>query len=279
MRAPKPCRASLPILLLLFAACSSQPITHENLHATLWNQTAAEQDALCLQTFELAALRLDQALADTGWSAALEQQGQDVTGLPPAIIADVDETLLDNSPYQARLVVEDAEYSSESWADWVEKRSAKALPGARDFLDLAHRRGVTIFYVTNRDATLEEATRANLEAEGMPIDLSRDVVLCRGENDWPSDKSSRRAEIAKSHRILLLLGDDLNDFVSGARVGDPQPRRELVEQYETMWGERWLLLPNAEYGSWEASLYGRDYSLDRDEKLRRKRAHLAPYRD
>lgn len=279
MRIPKLFRAALPILLLPVIACSSQPIAHENLHSTLWNQTAGEQDALCLQTFELATLRLDQALADSGWSAALEQQGQDFAELPPAIIVDVDETILDNSPYQAQLIAEGTEYSSESWTHWVEQRSAEPLPGAKDFLDFARRRGVTVFYVTNRNAEHEEATRANLETHGLPLDASHDVVLVRGENDWPSDKSPRRAMIAEEFRILLLLGDDLNDFVSGARVGDPVPRRALVEEHAAMWGKRWLVLPNAEYGSWEASLFGRDYDLERSEKLRRKRAHLDPYDD
>ncbi|MCW1776839.1 hypothetical protein NB693_20805 [Pantoea ananatis] len=33
-----------------------------------------------------------------------EERGNAATGLKPAVVMDVDETVLDNSPYQARLI-------------------------------------------------------------------------------------------------------------------------------------------------------------------------------
>jgi acid phosphatase len=243
---------------------------------TLWVQTAAEYEGLTEQAFGMAGDRLAAALADPTWTAAVEQVGTAYADLPPAIIADVDETILDNSPLEARLAVEGIPYSEAVWKEWVELRAAKALPGAKAFLERAHQQGVTIFYVTNRSAEQEEATRDNLKSEGLPLDGSEDRVLTKGENDWGSDKITRRQAVAKTHRILLLLGDDLNDFVSGARAQEPETRIELARQHADKWGRRWILLPNPIYGSWEASLYGRDYGLPVEEKLRLKRGYLRP---
>ena len=115
----------------------------------------------------------------------------------------------------------------------MRKAEAVALPGALEFAERLTELGVTLFYVTNRTTELETATRANLVSEGFPFDQSRDVLLTRGENGWGSDKNTRRAEIAKSHRILLLMGDDLNDFFSGARAETPGERLELTHRAQS----------------------------------------------
>lgn len=138
-------------------------------------------------------------------------------------------------------------------------------------------RGVTIFYVTNRDVAGEAATERNLRAHGFPIAGDRDVLLLKGENDWPSDKQSRRELIARDYRIVMLCGDDLNDFISGTRAKDPESRNRRVAPYADWFGRRWIVLPNPTYGSWEASLFGRDYSLSEEEKRARIQAHLRAY--
>jgi acid phosphatase len=104
-----------------------------------------------------------------------------------------------------------------------------------------------------------------------------DVILSKGENDWPSDKSSRRELVAQNYRIILLLGDDINDFVAGARTKNPAPRQALVRKHSGYWGRRWILLPNPLYGSWEASLIARDFSLSDSDKLSRKYSLLNPF--
>jgi len=261
------------------AAAGPGAPTHEDLDSTLWVQTSAEYGALTRQIFQLATLRLEEALADPAWTAALEQEATAGAGLPPAVIVDVDETVLDNSPFQARLVVEGTDFSGPRWQAWVSKAEAEPVPGAGDFLAHAQARGVTVFYVTNRDHQLEKATRANLLAVGFPVDASRDVVLTSGEHGWNSDKSPRRGEVAKTHRILLLVGDDLNDFVAGARAKAPEPRRELAEENRERWGRGWILLPNPQYGSWEASLIARDFNMPYGDKLRRKYGYLRPFED
>jgi 5'-nucleotidase (lipoprotein e(P4) family) len=228
---------------------------HPTLFATLWIQTSAEYRAAALQAYDEASEALPIALADSGWTAAVEQEGDDFSALPPAVVLDVDETVLDNSPQQARTILAGGSFDPEAWGAWVNEARAPAVPGAREFLALADSLGVAVFYVTNRDQPLEEATRRNLEAEGLPLDPEDDRVLARGEREgWGSDKTSRREAIAERYRIVLLVGDDFNDFVS-ARL--PRAERDrLVERYSDRWGDRWIMLPNPVYGSWEGALYG-----------------------
>lgn len=245
----------------------------DRLGGVLWMQTSAEYHALALATFARARAALDRALADPSWTAALEQQGE-VAALPPAVIADLDETLLDNSAYEADRIRAGLRYEEESWRIWVNRARAAAIPGAAEFARYAAERGVTVFYVTNRAAPLEEKTRANLVALGFPVASDRDTVLMAGERpDWSSDKGTRRTEVARSFRILLLVGDDLGDFVTGARAL-PDERVALAERFAERWQTRWILLPNPYYGSWETALSDNERGLSEDEILRRKMARL-----
>jgi 5'-nucleotidase (lipoprotein e(P4) family) len=234
-------------------AAHSTRHTHENLNAVLWMQTAAEYRASAIQAYRLAQLQLDAALRDPAWSAAIEQTG-DASSLPPAVILDLDETVLDNSAFQARAVQETSTYSDDAWNRWAEERKAGAIPGAIEFLTYAKRRGVTPFYVTNRDHQVEDATRDVLARLGVPVTVERDAVLTRHENGWDaSDKSSRRQSVAENYRVLLLIGDNLEDFVAGAR-GSVVDRTALMQKYESFWGRKWIVLPNPTYGSWETAL-------------------------
>lgn len=245
----------------------------DRLGAVLWQQTSAEYRALALASFSRARAELERALADRGATAALEQQG-DFADLPPAVIADVDETLLDNSPYEADRIRVGGRYEPVSWNAWVERARAAAVPGALEFARYASERGVTLFYVTNRAAPLEAKTRENLAALGFPMSADRDVVLVPGERpEWTSEKTTRRAEVARGYRILLLVGDDLGDFVSGARAR-PEERVALAERHADRWQRSWILLPNPYYGSWERALLDQRRDLSDDEILRLKLERL-----
>ena len=161
-----------------------------------------------------------------------------------------------------------------SWNAWVQRAKATAVPGAVEFARYAAERGVTMFYVTNRAAPLEEKTRQNLAAAGFPLGADRDTVLVPGERpEWTSEKTTRRAEVASSFRVLLLIGDDLGDFVSGARAR-PEERVALVERYADRWQQSWILLPNPYYGSWERALLDNRRDLTDDEILRLKLERL-----
>ncbi len=230
--------------------------THENLNAVVWMQTALEYQASALQAFRLAQLQLDVALADPAWSAAVEQQG-DASKLPPAVILDIDETVLDNWYYQARLIRDHTLFAIETWDAWVQEGQATAIPGAREFTQYAVQKGVTVFYVTNRTANLKAVTRKNLAAEQLPLSATVDTVLTRGERpEWSaSAKGPRRAHVARDFRILLLVGDDLGDFVVDA-AGSVAERRTRSEAHAGWWGRRWIMIPNPTYGSWERAVVG-----------------------
>jgi acid phosphatase len=229
---------------------------HENLNAVVWMQTAVEYEATALQAYRLAQLQLEAALKDPAWTAAIEQSGE-FAKLPPAVVLDIDETVLDNSYFQARLVRDRAVYSEERWGEWVRESRATAIPGALEFTQSAAKNGVGVFYVSNRMAPLEEATRKNLAALGFPLNDRVDTILSRNERpEWQaSAKGPRRQHVARDHRIVLLIGDDLGDFVVNA-TGTREERHARTAPNADWWGRRWIMLPNPTYGSWERAVIG-----------------------
>jgi acid phosphatase len=229
---------------------------HSLVNAVLWVSRSAEYRAAALSTFSAARRSLDAALADPTWVGATEENANDPTQ-PPAVILDLDETALDNIEYEARAIRAGMTYDSALWTKWVDEGAAKSVPGAAEFLAYAKSRGVTPFYITNRDWPQEEAgTRANIERLGFPLDPNVDTLLLRGEGEFKgSDKGPRRAHVAKSYRVLLLLGDDLNDFTN-ARDKSPAERNAIVATMQDWWGVRWFIVPNPMYGSWERASIG-----------------------
>lgn len=275
-----------PVLLgLLLAACASMPAgtpevaappAHDNLNATLWMQTSAEYRATMLGLFGVARATLDRALDDIEWNALpAHERTADSRSLPPAIIADADETLIDNSAYQARAVRDDGGYSRDSFRAWVDERRALALPGAAEFLRHAAGRGVTVYYITNRDAPEElQGTLDNLRALGFPVARDGSNLMLRGDPRAPDpEKGERRRWVGERYRVLLLLGDNLGDFVDGSDA-DPATRDALVERHRSWWGERWIMLPNPTYGSWESSLIRHPRDGADGERRARKWSHL-----
>jgi acid phosphatase len=260
------------------ATPSQDPIGLDNLNAVLWAQTAVEYRANSWQAYELARRALDEALADPTRTAALEQTG-DFSGLPPAVILDIDETVLDNYAFEARLTVDAQAYSDQLWEAWVRQEAATTIPGAREFCDYAAGRGVTVFFVTNRMAPLEAPTRANLAKEGFPLPAGVDTVLLRNERpEWASsDKGPRRREIASSYRILLQVGDNMGDFVSAAD-GTVAERLAFAEQHRDAWGTLWITLANPTYGSWLGAVLDNRYSLPYAQQVEIKKSALEPRR-
>ena len=173
--------------LIAFVACSTtNPISlNPTLQATLWVQNAVEYDALSLMAYQTASTKLEAALADKEWTASLEQVNMNVSSLPPAIVLDIDETVLDNSPFQARMIAQNSEYNAVEWEKWVLEGNADAIAGAVDFTNEAAKKGITIIYLSNRDANTEGITRQNLRDHGFPISQETDVVLLKGEKEHP----------------------------------------------------------------------------------------------
>lgn len=234
----------LPVLFLFSFACATtapttqlQPCNAGDtlLNATLWMQRSAEYRANALQAYTTARRMLDAALAQPATSA-----------LPPAIVLDLDETSLDNMDFESAVMRQEKTYDQNAWNEWIAKEAARGTPGAKEFLQYAASRGVTPFYITNRRSAEKEHTRANLVALGYPV--SEDTLIVRGDND-PRDKTPRRERVMATHRVLMLFGDDLNDFIDAAGKTAAE-RDRIIADNAANWGTSWIILPNPVYGSW-----------------------------
>lgn len=261
----------LPLLTVLFLttgllAETPPRDTHERMHSVLWVQTSPEFQIACEQVFLAAAEQLNHALDDPFWTAATEQTS-DYSQLPPAVVFDIDETVLDNSPLQARLVEGRVDYNHDWWLEWEVENKADAIPGAAQFVKLLRARGVTPIFASNRGASAKEATLDNLRRELDYPELSPEQVMLKGERpEWTSDKTSRREALSKQYRILFLVGDVYDDFVELGHVSADE-RKVRAMDYKEYWGKKWFLLPNPSYGNWERAIY--DYK-DGPDILKRK---------
>jgi acid phosphatase len=251
---------------------------NDNLNAVLWMQTSAEYGAVCETIYRAATARLDAALADAGRDALVpEERGNPATGLPPAVILDVDETVLDNSPYQARLVANGKEYDDVSWDAWVAEKKAQPLPGVVAFTQAAAAKGITVLYLSNRDEHLQAATIANLKAVGLPV--KDDSVFLglgtfvEGCEQHGSEKNCRRRLAGQKYRVLMQFGDQLGDFVQ-VLANAPKDRGQLAGKYRDWFGDRWWMLPNPSYGSWEPAVFDNDWKQPLAKRREAKRAAL-----
>lgn len=245
--------------LVTLAAASSTERDYQNLNAVLWVQTSVEYKASTVQTYRSAAVALVKGLRDQHWTAALEQTG-DFENLPPAVILDLDETVLDNSPFDASLTVSGEHYSNAAWTKWVNEKRAGLVPGAMDFLQFAHSHGVAPLYITDRvcvPANEDDPTVQLLRALRLPLDPVRDRLFCSKDSS-EHDKTERRKQCAGRFRILLQIGDQLGDFLQIPKESaDLRGREALFMAHQSLWGERWFQLPNPMYGSWEGAVgYG-----------------------
>ena len=236
----------------------------DNLNAVLWAQTAVEHDLAYREIYRAAREKLPAAIADASWDALpTDERTAAAGGLPPAVILDVDETVLDNSPYQARLVRDGREYDEVSWAQWCKQGSARPMPGALEFTRAAAARGVAVFYLSNRAQDLNVATLANLRAAGFPV-AGDDAFLglglaAKGCEQTGTEKGCRRRIVAQRYRVVMQFGDQLGDFLD-VLVNTPDGRAQRVAPYLDWIGARWFVLPNPTYGSWQGALFNNAWS-------------------
>jgi 5'-nucleotidase (lipoprotein e(P4) family) len=254
------------------ARAEDGPAANDNLNAVLWTQRSVEFKGNALGAFALARIRLDEALADLTRTAAPAEQSGDFKDLPPAVICDVDETLLDTSLYQAWTVTEGKPFAPDTWTQFVKAKVSRPIPGAVEFAKYADQRGVKVFYVTNRTAEEEEATRENMAELGFPMGGNVDTLLTAKEKpDWGSAKGTRRAVVTKDYRVLLLIGDNLGDF-SDAYKGDEAARLKVYQDNSPRWGNDWIVIANPTYGSFESAPFNHDYkqpaAVQREAKLK-----------
>jgi 5'-nucleotidase (lipoprotein e(P4) family) len=206
--------------------------------SVLYFQKAAENRALFYQAFNTAKLMLDNDLK-------VKAKGK------KAIVLDIDETVLDNSPYEAQSVLGKFGYP-EKWEEWCNLSKAEALPGVLDFLKYAAEKGYDIFYITNRKEKLKDATLKNLVEKAFPMADEAHVLFRTEENS----KDGRRQQVMKTHQIVLLIGDNLADFTSEFdKTSGPEQRAAITDSLKAEFGKRFIILPNAMYGDWEMALY------------------------
>lgn len=257
-------------LIFLFSSCQTTEVvtdtSNNTLYSTLWIQTAAEYEALTIQAYNTSARLLPVALEDSSWSASL-QQGEMFRNLPAAIILDVDETVLDNSYYEARGIIDKTGYQTDTWNAWVREIEAEAIKGAVNLTNMAEEMGIAVFYITNRSADVQSATEQNLREQGFPV-AENGVMSKGGQPEWTSAKTTRRRVVADDYRVLMLFGDDLNDFVPARGISIDQ-RKQLVEEHSNKWGYKWFVFPNPNYGSWERALYTGDEDSEEDKQQTR----------
>lgn len=260
------------------AAPTAAVAADDNLNAVLWVQRSAEYRAAAETVYRAATDKLDAALKDPRWDALVpEERATPATGLPPAVVMDIDETVLDNSPYQARLVREGGEYNEATWDAWVREKRAKPVPGVVEFARAAQARGVTVLYISNRAEHLIAPTLENLRAVGLPVKddsvflgLGTFVPDCEQEG---SEKLCRRQFAGRSYRVLMQFGDQLGDFAQIV-VNTPEARDELQARHRGWFGERWWMLPNPTYGSWEPAVFNNEWRQPREQRREAKRAAL-----
>ena len=233
---------------------NSRPIAQNPiLQAVLWYQLSGEYKALTFQTYHFAEGRFNELWEKHSINAEK----------PLAIITDLDETVLDNSPFFAKMILTGSEYNSKDWAAWTEREDAKILPGAYHFLTAVAKQGVEIFYVSNRNEIELKATLNNLRKHGLPF-ADKNHILLRGKT---GDKEPRRGDIQKTHEIIMLLGDNLSDFSNDFDIPDNENRNQAVENQSHFFGDKFIVFPNPIYGNWEKDgLLNGHYDWNKVEK-------------
>lgn len=219
------------------------------LYAAVFQQNAAEYQALAAQAFNIATWQLDEILK--------EQHSK-----PLAIVTDVDETFLDNSPYAVEMARQGKAYSQETWSEWTAKADAQPLLGSQEFFNYAASKGVEVFYITNRNENDKQGTIVNLQKFHYPFADDRHVVVRTTE----SSKEVRRQKLSETHEIVMLLGDNLSDFSTLFDKKTQEERLENVKGAKELFGKKFIVLPNTGYGDWESALFNYQKDLTTEQK-------------
>lgn len=237
---------------------AQQQVPHQQdylIQSTLYVQQAAEYRALSWQAWNMARLRLDQMLEMRSSTR------------PAAVVVDIDETVLDNSPYAGWQIEEGANYSTESWQKWTSLANADTVPGALWFLRYAASRGVEVFYISNRKVAEQADTQENLRRFGFPNVDDTHFLLRSAE----SSKEARRQQVMQTHDILLFAGDNVEDFMALFEGQTNAERNAEIDGMHKEIGRRYIFLPNPGYGSWESAImqYNRDWTHAQKDSIRR----------
>jgi 5'-nucleotidase (lipoprotein e(P4) family) len=218
-------------------------------YAAVFQQRSAEYKALCRQAYNIAAERLDQAVNQPHTK-------------PLAIVSDIDETFLDNSPYAVAMAKKGRTYDEATWLDWASKGIAEPLAGSQEFYQYAASKRIEIFYITNRSVADKPGTIANLQKFRFPFADEAHVVV----REQSSSKETRRQNVSETHEIVLLLGDNLADFSAAFDKKQENERSQSVTDNAAAFGKKFIILPNSGYGDWESALMKYNYKWTQAEK-------------
>ncbi|QQL49821.1 5'-nucleotidase, lipoprotein e(P4) family [Mucilaginibacter ginkgonis] len=237
---------NIPLAILLFLTTSA--FAQNNLSvgnsgkvwSAAYQQRAAEYKALCFQAYNIAKMRLDEAVR-------LHKKGK-----PLAVVTDIDETLLDNSPEGARAGYANEGFNNTKWQEWTARAVADTVPGAAEFFKYAAKKHVTVFYITNRGEKERAATLKNLQLYDLPFADDAHLFL----RDKVSSKETRRQIVLARYNIVLLCGDNLPDFdVLYDNPKSEEGRAEVTHKLKAQFGKKYIVIPNPSYGDWENGLY------------------------
>jgi 5'-nucleotidase (lipoprotein e(P4) family) len=212
--------------------------------ATSWYSRTAEMRACYYQAYNIAQLRLDNYLSNKYTDLTKKM----------AVVVDIDETVLDNTPFENKCIETGKGYSGEAWVKWTGLGKAKALPGALEFLQYAKSKKVEVFYVSNRKTPERQSTLKNLDSLGFPFADTTHLVLRTKE----SSKEERRLKIAVDYDIIMYVGDNIADFDGIFEKRGDDLGFSLVDQYKSQFGNKFIVLPNPMYGDWEMALYPKE---------------------
>lgn len=212
--------------------------------AVAWKQTAAEYQALYHQGFNIARMHVENALKS-------RKNGDK----PLAVITDVDDTILSANSYWGYLVTINRDFFDDPiWDRWIEADKFVAMPGALDFLNFCAQNNVEVFYVTNRDQghdTYALATQ-NLKTQGFPYVDEKHLIVQRDT----SNKETPQQKIAEDYDVVVMLGDNLNDFRRKYYVKDVDERSKLMEEDKELFGTKFVVFPNPTDGHWVRAIFG-----------------------
>ena len=249
------------VLLLFSGSCTAPRVASTNvtkpdnlvingkIFATTFQQKSAEYRALCYQAFNIARVKLAEF-------------NRERSSKPRAIMTDIDETILNNSPYEVHQLLQGKDYDPDSWREWTAMGKADTVPGALHFFQFAFASGVEIFYVSNRGEDEREGTLKNLQYFNFPNADNAHLLL----KQETSSKEKRKNTISETHNIVILMGDNLNDFSNLFERKSSDEREKVANDFSAEFGNRFIVLPNPVYGDWESSLYHYDYSLTPAQK-------------
>lgn len=216
--------------------------------SSLYQQKAAEYRALCYQAYNIASMRIAQYKSQTL--------------LPKAIITDIDETILDNSPYAVHQALQGKDYDQLSWYQWTSKGKADTMPGAATFLNQMFKSGIEIFYITNRYENERQGTLKNLQQYNLPGADNSHLIMRQST----SSKEARRRTVMATHEVVLLMGDNLADFSELFDKKTVADRGVNTDKLASEFGSKFIVFPNPNYGDWENSLFNYQYNLTNPQK-------------